>query len=69
MTLAAVETLSEDNVSLLEAGAVFRGCQGKAPPVDPFKDSDPQLRFEDCLPTLERVATWNGCQRMKNLCS
>ena len=26
MTAAAVETLSEDNVSLSEAGAVFRGC-------------------------------------------
>ena len=46
-TAAAVETLSEDNVSLSEAGAVFRGRRGKAPPVDPFKGSNPELRFED----------------------
>ena len=58
-TAAAVETLSEDNVSS-EAGTVFRGRRGKAPPVDPFKGSDPELRFEDWLPTLERAATWNG---------
>ena len=58
-TVATVETLSEDNVSS-EAGAVFPGRRGKAPPVDPFKGSDPELRFEDWLLTLERVATWNG---------
>ena len=60
MTAAAVETLSEDNILLSEAGAVFQGRQDKAPPVDPFKGSDPELRFEDWLPTLERAATWNG---------
>ena len=59
MTTAAVETLSED-VSLSEAGAVFRDRQGKALPVDPFKCSDPEFIFEDWLPTLERAATWNG---------
>ena len=69
MTAAAVETLSEDNVSLSEAGAVFRGCRGKALPVDPFKRSDPELRFEDCLPTLEWLPLGMAGQRMKNLCS
>ena len=32
---------------------------GKAPPVDTFTGEDPELRFEDCLPALERAAAWN----------
>ena len=59
-TVAAAETLSKDNVSLSEAGTVFRDRRDKALPVDPFKVSDPELRFEDWLPTLERATTWNG---------
>ena len=66
-TAAAAETLSEDNVSLSETEVVFRGRRGKAPPVDPFKGSDPELRFEDWLPTLERAATWNGWSQNEKL--
>ena len=32
---------------------------GKAPPVDTFTGEDPELRFEDWLPALQRTARWN----------
>ena len=35
-------------------------CHGKALPVDPFTAEDPEIRFNDWLPTLERAAVWNG---------
>ena len=34
--------------------------KGKAPPVDSFTGEDPEVQFEDWLPTLERTAVWNG---------
>ena len=34
--------------------------KGKAPPVDFFTGEDPEVQFEDWLPTLERTAVWNG---------
>ena len=34
---------------------------GKAPLVDPFTAEDPEITFDDWLPTLERTAVWNGC--------
>ncbi len=36
------------------------GRRGKAPPVDSFSSENPEDRFEDWLPTLERAAQWNG---------
>ena len=33
--------------------------QGKAPPIDSFTGEDSEIRFDDCLPTLERATTWN----------
>ena len=33
--------------------------RGKAPPVDNLTGEDPELRFEDWLPALERAARWN----------
>ena len=33
--------------------------RGKAPPVDPYTGEDPEIRFEDWLPALNRAATWN----------
>ena len=32
---------------------------GKAPPVDPYTGEDPEVRWEDWLPTFERAASWN----------
>jgi len=32
---------------------------GKAPPIDSFMAEDPEIKFDDLLPTLERAATWN----------
>ena len=34
-------------------------CRGKAPPVDSFSGDNPDVRFDDWLPTLQRSATWN----------
>ena len=33
---------------------------GKALPIDSFVAEDPEIRFDDWLPTLEKAATWNG---------
>ena len=33
--------------------------QGKAPPIDSFTGEDPEMRFEDWLPSLDRAAEWN----------
>ena len=32
---------------------------GKAPPVDPYTGEDPEVWWEDWLPTFERAASWN----------
>ena len=34
--------------------------RGRASPVDMFTGEDPEVRFEDCLPSLQRAAHWNG---------
>ena len=34
--------------------------RGKAPPVDPFTEEDPEIRLEDWLPALQRASEWNG---------
>ena len=34
--------------------------RGKAPPVDPFDGETGSVPFEDWLPSLQRVAAWNG---------
>lgn len=34
--------------------------RGKAPPIDYFSGEDPAMISEDCLPSLERAADWNG---------
>ena len=33
--------------------------RGRAPPVDPFTGEDPEVRLEDWIPSLRRVADWN----------
>lgn len=55
-----VDTRSKDNTSLPETKTLPQGRRGKAPPVDPFKSSNPEVRLDDWLPTLERAAKWNG---------
>ncbi len=34
--------------------------RGKDPPVYPFSGENPEVRFDDWLPSLQRAATWNG---------
>ena len=64
--MATGDALSEAHVSLPESAAVFQR-RGKAPPVDSFKGSDPELRFDDWLRTLERAANWNGLSEDEKL--
>ena len=33
--------------------------RGRAPPADPFTGEDPEVRLEDWIPSLRRVADWN----------
>lgn len=33
--------------------------RGKAPPVDPFTGEDPNIMFDEWLPSLERASEWN----------
>ena len=42
--------------------------RGKAPPVDQFSGDQPDLTFNDWLPTLERAAQWNAW-RQGSCCS
>ena len=42
-------------------------CCGKAPPVDRFTVEDPQIRFNDWLPTLNRATVWNGWSEEETL--
>ena len=39
--------------------AAQRQRQGKAPPVDPFTGENPEIWFEDWLPSLNQASTWN----------
>ena len=39
--------------------AAQRQRRGKAPPVDPFTGENPEIWFEDWLPSLNRASTWN----------
>ena len=41
--------------------------RGKAPPIDPFTADDPEITFDDWLPTLERAAIWNGWSEEETL--
>ena len=34
--------------------------RGKAPPIDPFRGNQPDVRLDNWLATLERATTWNG---------
>ena len=34
--------------------------RGKAPPVDQYTGGDPNIRFDNWLPALQRAARWNG---------
>ena len=41
--------------------------KGKAPPIDPYTGEDPEVRFEDWLPTLNGAASWNGWSEEEKL--
>ena len=34
--------------------------RGKAPPIDPYTREDPEIRFDDWWPVLQRAARWNS---------
>ena len=34
--------------------------RGKAPPIDQYTGEDPEIRFDNWLPALQRAAHWNG---------
>ena len=64
---AGGDATSKDVHSLPQAGTLPLGLRGKAPQVDSFKGSDPEVRFDDWLPTLERAANWNGWSEEEKL--
>ena len=57
---------SRESLNLSGGGEGFgrvtghRARRGKAPPVDSFTGEEPDVRFDDWLPSLERAATWNS---------
>ncbi len=65
-TLSARKTRDETSSSIVHPWRVLErptlkvGRRGKPPPVDSFSSENPEDRFEDWLPTLERAAQWNG---------
>ena len=44
-----------------------QNCRGKAPPIDPFCGTDPEVRLDDWLPTLECAAVWNNWSNEERL--
>ena len=42
-------------------------CCGKAPPIDSFTAEDPEIRFDNWFPTLDRAAIWNGWSEEETL--
>ena len=42
-----------------DSPARMHSRRGKAPPLDCFSGENPEITFEDWLPSLERVARWN----------
>ena len=45
--------------SVEPAGVVSVQRKGKAPPIDQFTGENPEIRFEDWLPSLTRASRWN----------
>ena len=41
--------------------------KGKAPPIDQYTGENPEVRFDDWLPTLTRTASWNGWSESEKL--
>jgi hypothetical protein len=41
--------------------------KGQAPPVEPFSGDNPDLTFDDWLPTLERATQWNNWNQQEAL--
>ena len=39
----------------------------KPPPIDIFTGENPDVRFDDWLPALDRVGAWNGWSRQETL--
>ena len=56
----------EQETSQVDHGRQVRG-RGKAPPVDPFTGEQPDVLWEDWLPTFERASTWNGWSESEKL--
>ena len=38
---------------------ITRRRRGRAPPIDPFTGEDPEICFDDWLPSLQRASQWN----------
>ena len=53
-------TWSASRLPTTSAPPMLKPWKGKAPPVDSFSGSDPELRLDDWLPALNRAAEWNG---------
>ena len=57
---------NELETSQVNHGRLVRG-RGKAPPVDPFTGEQPDVLWEDWLPTFERASTWNDWSESEKL--
>ena len=41
--------------------------RGKAPPIDPYTEEDPEVRMDDWLPALKRAVSWNDWSEVETL--
>ena len=41
--------------------------RGRAPPIDTFSGENPDIRFDDWLPALDRVSSWNEWSKQETL--
>ena len=51
---------NELNTATQAVSAQQQSQRGKAPPIDCFTGCNSEITFDDWLPSLERVAKWNG---------
>ena len=59
MPASTLTSVTVKEASVEPAGAVSVQRKGKAPPIDQFTGEDPEIRFEDWLPSLTRASKWN----------
>ena len=67
-SLSEVQNTSFTSVEMTSVGQVAKEPRrGRAPPIDTFSGENPDIRFDDWLPALDRVRRWNDWSKQETL--